>query len=934
MRFILSVTTFFLFALNAYATELHGTVTDAQNGELLIGAHISVVHNDSGESRQAASGLDGSYTIRNLEQGNYRLRVSYLGYVTHEAEISVSESDSRIRRDFELRPDEQMLAEVVVMGDNRGTDTQARLLERQAVNVTNIVSARQIQLSPDITVANVIQRVSGLSIERNSSGEPQYAIVRGMDKRYNNTLVNGIKIPSPDNENRFVPLDIFPAVFLERLEVSKSLTADMEADAIGGTVNMVMRDAPFKKFLDADLQFGYNHLNLKDKFATYDRSNLQMRSPREIHGEDYRATPDDFPVENMIMDHKTPLPDLMASATYGNRIFGNRLGIMAGASFQNSYKPVSNYFYDPSVNFREGNPLIMNQLIERETSSQMRRMAVHGKLDFNISENHTIDLYLGKYLLDEFRVRDQVRRESFVSTQNYAVYPITRFSNIYQDITTADLGGTHGLFRNLNLEWNAVYSVAENDRPDDGVFSRAGQFDTDLDQVTNEIVYFQGERNSRAWERNRDNDLSLYVDFTYNLDALSSGSKLKFGGVVRNKERDNYYNYYNYSQIFGQFRGTDWDDFGDVSFASMANPRGSGDRSNLVYDAAEDIYSAYITSILNFSGTQLQLGVRAEQTYQSYEINPLSAASNDTELSQEQEYLNLFPSFSLKLPLSDRTNVKANYYKAISRPGFYEIVPTIRSAGGGDSFYSERGNADLKPSIGHNADLRYEFFPSSVDQLLVGVFYKRIIDPIEYGFPQVQSAEESPRTNRILPQNFDDAVNFGVEFDLTKYFNRFGVRMNYTFTQSEITTNKIVINQDWSRSLVNQTRPLQGQSDHVGNISLLFKDQARQFDAQLVFNYTGERIAFVSPFYEADHYMRPMTQMDVSLEKGFNSGLTLFVKANNLLNTPYQLYVNKPLAVPDDPYPYQTDPTNVGFVRRDLFGQSYRVGIRYNFQSS
>jgi outer membrane receptor for ferrienterochelin and colicin len=57
-------------------------------------------------------------------------------------------------------------------------------------------------LSPDITVANVIQRVSGLSIERNASGDPQYAIVRGMDKRYNNTLVNGIKIPSPDNENR------------------------------------------------------------------------------------------------------------------------------------------------------------------------------------------------------------------------------------------------------------------------------------------------------------------------------------------------------------------------------------------------------------------------------------------------------------------------------------------------------------------------------------------------------------------------------------------------------------------------------------------------------------------------------------------------------------------------------------------------------------
>src|SRR5690554_7163703 len=72
-----------------------------------------------------------------------------------------------------------------------------------------------------------------------------------MNKRYNNTLVNGIKIPSPDNQNRYVPLDIFPAVFLERLEVYKSLTADMEADAIGGTVNMVMKDAPVREFLEA-----------------------------------------------------------------------------------------------------------------------------------------------------------------------------------------------------------------------------------------------------------------------------------------------------------------------------------------------------------------------------------------------------------------------------------------------------------------------------------------------------------------------------------------------------------------------------------------------------------------------------------------------------------------------------------------------------------
>ena len=917
-------------ALNAASVQ--GTVTDSESGELLIGALITLTNNETDEVYRTVTGLNGNYRFTNVPAASYTFEIRFIGYENYTQQINLQDSTQELRVDAALETDEQTLDEIVVFGDRRGTDAHARALERRSVNVTNIVSARQIQLSPDITVANVIQRVSGLSIERNSSGEAQYAIVRGMDKRYNNTLVNGIKIPSPDNENRFVPLDIFPAVFLERLEVSKSLTANMEADAIGGTVNMVMRTAPYDRFFDADVQIGYNQINFDRPFGTYDRSNLNRRSPKEVHGENYRATPADFPVENMTLQQKTPLPDILASATYGNRFLRNRFGVMAGGSFQNSYKPVTNYFYDPSVNFREGNPLVMNELIERETSAQTQRMAFHTKLDYDFNRYHNLSLYAGHYILNEFRVRDQIRRESFVSTQNYAVYPITRFTNTLQDITTFDLNGQHSLFDNFSMNWHAVYSIARNDRPDDGVFSRAGQFDTSLNQVTNEIVYFQGERNSRAWERNTDRDISLLMDFTYSLESLSRGSELQFGGLARNKIRDNYFNYYNYSQIFGQFRGSDWNEFGEVTFASMANPFGSGDRSNLIYDATEDIYSGYINTLWQLSFAQVQAGVRAEHTTQSYEINPQSASSGDLELSRTQSYLNVFPSFSLKVPLSDRANLKANYYKGISRPGFYEIVPTIRGAGGGDSFYSERGNADLRPSIGHSADLRYEFFPRGVDQFLIGVFFKRIIDPIEYGFPQVTTADQRPVTNRILPQNFDDATNFGVEVDYTRYFNRFGVRMNYTFTQSEITTNKVVINPDRSNSIVNQTRPLQGQSDHIGNLSLLYKGLQNGLDLQLVFNYTGERIAFVSPFYEADHYMRPMTQLDFSVEKEFGTGLVAFFKANNILDTPYQLYVKKPLAVPDDPYPYQTDPANVGFVRRDLFGQSFRAGIRYSFE--
>jgi len=932
---IISFLSFNVFATGHFNSEeivLEGVISDADN-DLAIGAEIVLENTTSGTVYQTISGLDGSYSFKIKEAGSYTINIEYIGFQPIYETITFSENDFSqvIVKNFILAYDSEMLDTVLIVSSTKGTDAGARRLERESSNVLNVISAKQIQLSPDITVANVIQRVSGLSIERSSSGDPQYAVIRGMDKRYNNTLVNGIKIPSPDNQNRYVPLDIFPAVFLERLDVYKSLTADMEADAIGGTINMAMKDAPVREFLEADVQLGVNDLNFERGFDTYDRSRLNRKSPRELYGTDYRAVPDDFPVENMIDERKTPMPDILANVSYGNRYFNQKLGVMVGGSFQNSYRPVTNYFYDPAVNHYEGNPLIMSELIERETSSQFQRMAFHGKLDYNLSENQSLDLYFGKYMLNEFRVRNQTRRETFVIDNNYAVYPITRFSNIYQDITTVDLGGDHKVLNYFDMDWNAVYSVAKNDLPDDGVFSRAGQYNVEADEITNEIVYFQGTRNSRAWERNTDTDFSVYMNFKFHPKIINEKTQFQFGGVARNKVRDNYYNYYNYAQIFGQFRGEDWDDFGDVDFRGMANPLGSGDGSNLIYDAEEKIYAAYFNTKWHIDKLEFHAGVRVENTVQGYEISELAASSSDVETSKEQSYTDLFPSAGFKYALTDKAYLKGSYFKAISRPGFYEIVPTIRNSGGGDSFYSERGNADLKPSYGHSVDLRYEYFPSSIDQFLVGVFYKKITDPIEYGFPQVQGTEERPVTNRILPQNYDDATNFGIEVDYTKYFNKFGIRMNYNYTHSEITTDKVIINEDQTRSLVSQSRPLQGQSDHVGNLSLLYKDMNNKLDAQIVVNYTGERIAFVSPFEGADHYMKPMTQLDFSIEKGLGEHFVIFAKVNNILNTPYQLYVKKPLAFPEDPYPYQTDPHNVAFVRKDLYGTSFRLGARYNF---
>ena len=181
-----------LLALQAEGKVIKGKIRDAQTGEEIIGARIQV---KGDPSKAVVSGLDGSFNL-SVGQNSFTLVCTYMGYQPFEMQVRSDNENIEIP----LVAKEIELKGVTVTAHNPGrTEAGARLIEKNALNVVNVMSAKAIELSPDITVANVIQRMSGVTVERNSSGEGQYAILRGMDKRYNYTLVNGVKISSPDN---------------------------------------------------------------------------------------------------------------------------------------------------------------------------------------------------------------------------------------------------------------------------------------------------------------------------------------------------------------------------------------------------------------------------------------------------------------------------------------------------------------------------------------------------------------------------------------------------------------------------------------------------------------------------------------------------------------------------------------------------------------
>lgn len=870
-----------LTAASANAMDIKGKIKDAKTGEEIIGASVVVKEEPS---KGAVTGLDGSFSL-SVNRPTFTIICTYIGYKSYEMQVTSKDSDIEIP----LASDDVLLGEVTVVATNPGrSEAGARAIERKAMNVVNVMSAKAIELSPDITVANVIQRMSGVTIERNSSGEGQYAILRGMDKRYNYTLINGVKIPSPDNKNRFVPLDIFPSEMLDRLEVTKSLTANMEGDGIGGAVNLVMKDAPLERQFTASISTGYNAMYFDRDFQSFDPWRIVQESPYERMGkpEDYQVTQADFTNENLRMRWKRPMPDLTGSISYGDRFFDDKLGVMLAGTYLNTYRgKESQLYYQPGTSH--------NGIEYRNYSTQQTRVGAHAKLDYHINGNHKLTWYNGYMDMSEAEVRDGKDDEERAVRMKYN----------HQYIFNSTLKGEHQFLEDgvLKLNWTAVISKAYSKTPDNAEIFLQGTHLATSNAAT------------RRWEHNSDKDKAGYLDLSYKL-KLEGGTAFDFsvGGMYRDKKRDSFFNEYTFDSATGskdpQYIGEDWNNFDEIQIV----PRKYGNIGDpLNYDASEKIGAGYGMVKYTYNKWELIAGVRVEHTNQGYVLK----FPRDVDPEGNQKYTDVLPSFHAKYNVHENANLRFSYARAINRPSFFEIVPYSII----NEDYKEKGNPDLKHTVADNVDLRYEFFPKSSEQFMVGLFYKNIQNPIEYGL--INEGQDT----YYQPMNFGDATNLGVEVDIMKYFNWFGIKANYTYTHSKITTDKRIMEGSEVRTQ-KQSRPLFGQAAHVANLSLLFKSTKYGWEGQIAGSYTGKRLSDISNWYDNDIWEDGYFQLDVSVEKSFKCGVNIFAKASNLLDVPLYRYIqNGPRTANID---YERHNGNV-IERKEWHGQTIMLGVRY-----
>ncbi len=911
---------FFLFSSTvSIAQSIKGKVIDAVSGEPLVGAVVKL-----GDSRQTTMvKLDGTYVFNKLAAGNYKIKVSYEGYKeTKEIPVTISSNETKTV-EISLEPIAAELSSVTVSSGSSKDDKGARRIEKIAEPVLNVLSAKTIQLLPDITVANALQRVSGVTIERSSSGEGRYPIIRGMEKRYINTLVNGIKIPSPDNKNRFIPLDLFPSELLERLEVSKSLTPSMEGDAIGGTINLVMKDAPDKMLLQANLALGYSTILNDQSYQKFNNGSISKQSPNEIKGSTYTAVPADFSVAHLNYATKSTPVNATMGLTVGNRFGKNKqLGFIVSGSYQNLYRGTNSTFFLPDAQPALNNTPQFVELQSRKYSSQSSRTGLNGKLDYQINAKNKLSLMNTFVRLDDYQTRyisDTIALNSLVDEKNRSTWQ-------YQSIYNTTLQGIHTLNSDFKIDWSLVYSIANNHIPDQAEFIHEHPV------VVTSISGDNLQSLSHIWTHNSDKDYSAYLNLSKDTKLLGRKITVKLGGVVRNKARDNFYNSYSLKpQLTSGSSNQTYTNINSAVFifnpVSAGLPTANGNN----YSFNETVSAGYVQGKWQLTNQLEALGgVRVENTNQSYQtqLGPDVSAR-----SGKIWYTDVLPSIQFKYAVNRTQNVRLAYYKALARPGFAELIPD-----GPASYetFPEKGNPQgLNHTTADNIDLRYEIFPGKADQVLLGVFYKNIQDPIEFS-----AVKTGVTSQTLLPTNFGNATNYGFEAVVAKYFGSFGVSANYTYTQSQITTDKLYSYRNSASQVTSkiqsETRPLQGQSKHIGNLSLIYKNPRIGFDIQTAFVYTGERVSLVSPYYGLDYWQAPTTQLDLSFEKRIVKKLSFYGKINNLTNTPYILQLHQSYntylaASGARTLALQTDPANKIIVQKDYYKSSYLFGLRYKF---
>ncbi len=733
MKHFLSFLFVLLLSVRVLAQEgglVSGTVKDA-TGMTLPGAVLKLDR----FNRYTVSDNDGYFEFLNVPAGSYRVEVEYLGYEPAVLEATVTAGGNAVV-DFVMQEGAQEIGAVVVMGDQARGQAKALNQQKTNVNVSNVISADQIGRFPDSNIGDALKRVPGIAMQ-NDQGEARNIVVRGLASELNSVTLNGNRIPSAEGDNRKVQMDVIPSDMIQTIEVNKTLTPDMDADAIGGSVDLVTRAAAGGQRISLTLLGGYN----------------PIRTGATGSG----------------------------SFVYGNRFFNDRLGVVLSASYMNKDYGSDN-IEAVWAQDDEGNVYVEEMDIRKYDVQRIRRSATLN-IDWKIDSRNTIAADL------MYNWRDD--REARYRTQFKDIEPVYDGSAITgyegtvvretkggiddrrnrtrrledQRVQSYVLSGTHLLSPKVDMDWSLSYAKASEDRPheryieyvQEGLSMNEDLADTRLpyinapgqnysdfvfDKLTEQHDYTQEEEYaakvnlrmplsvvreqkgrlrvglSARWKnKRRSNDFYEYVP-TGSMPVLSDMEHVVYDRPLVQGDR----------YVPGMFVSSGYIGNVDLYNPSLFTPE--ADPSEYMagnYDAGERILAGYLRWDQNITNDLMFIaGVRVENTDLDYRGNYILDEDYDNadERHNRNNYTNVLPGLTLKYDLNDRTVLRAAFTTALARPNYYALVPYV------DIQREKReitaGNPNLKATYSYNFDLLGEYYSKSVGIVSGGLFYKRL----------------------------------------------------------------------------------------------------------------------------------------------------------------------------------------------------------------
>jgi TonB-dependent receptor len=901
-----------LFGLVVSASAQKGTLTGivsepAENGSSPVPFANVVL---AGTSVGASTDFDGRYSL-DLDAGTYDIVFSYVGYGADTLRgIPIESGVTRTLSHTMKGSTIQMNAFEVIVEQDRERETVLLMDRKESTDLVQNIGARELAKKGASDVAEGVQKVVGLSVVGG-----RYVYVRGLGDRYNSAYLNGMPLPSPDPDAKVAPLDIFPTKVVSSISVNKAFTPELYGDFSGGAVDIRTKQATEENTLQLSVGGG---MNTQSTFRT---GKTYSGGANDFWGFDdgTRALPPSFKSGDPLAgDRVLPFAQNFNPVENKQRPDFN-FGLFGANSMKLGEKNKLNFLftanYKNETRYRTGK----NRIVNNQNAALIDYDVESYKFNTQTSGLGTVNLELGKQHEITFNslyvnLSSDQHRENYGYHFDYEneVYA-RRFTFRQNNVWVNQLQGRHGfgIDDRLQVTWDVSYSKANSDEPDRRQLVYLRNPETDvynfnaIDRIENhrwfsELVEDEQAVGGSAKYRLKETTID---------EEIVSLFSMKVGVQAKRKNRDFGYRIFSYrlEDIVGDNpQGLDpslpdvyldQDSYltGDFFIQEATGPEAT-------HFIRQEINAAYMTADVAIIPKKLNVlgGARIEDGSQRViyrnnfdsEIDPYRVALNNS--------LDVLPFINVKYDMTKENVLRASASKTISRPGFREMAPFEYT----EFFAGTKnvGNPNLVNGTNYNADVRFERYPAPGELFSVGVFGKRLEDPIE----KVALASASGQLQSF--RNTGTATVAGIELEYVKNIGRifrtdstllndFSIGLNTTVLTSSIDLSKTSTGNGPSQVVTNETRPLQGASPYLINADLSYTKQLSDNLKGVVtvaYNVYGRRVVAAGENGLGDQYELPLNTLNLVVRAEIGDKWQLSLKGVNLLDAEYRVEQETP----------------------------------------